>query len=252
MDFFKRPHLVSASGVHGAGKTSLLKLLADHFTDKHLDVFMSPEMSFKPNIPTQTTRFQKNYRKQKNTIEKQACDLLRESNPYEMYDYILMDRLFFDILVYEFSKTRREIAIMDDVYRTTAKEREEIRMRHLTYSYDQDVYRIAHNLAHASNLPSHLNWQYSSSTQTHLLIERPLGLLEMGLNLRASGSKTRQQAGWIDTELATAEDIQNNFKYLWGVGKALNNPDRYYELVNEGSQDELLTKSLEIIIAQEK
>lgn len=87
------------SGVHGAGKTTVIRKVAQRLQKAGLSVFVFDEFTFIPDIPIGTSEFQLWYNKQM-TVRNELIAYLLSHNSRESVDYILCDRHFYDYFLY--------------------------------------------------------------------------------------------------------------------------------------------------------
>lgn len=88
--------IIYISGVHGVGKTTIIKRLANALLVSGETVFVFPEFSFPPDIKIGTMKFQRWYQKQM-AIRETLVDFLYET---KQVDYILCDRHPIDVDIY--------------------------------------------------------------------------------------------------------------------------------------------------------
>ncbi len=92
----KDTKIVYVSGVHGSGKTTLVRGLAQRMQKSGLSVYVFPEMTYLPDIPIGTMEFQHWYMSMMGTREYLVEYLMSEN----VYDYIICDRHPIDVSLY--------------------------------------------------------------------------------------------------------------------------------------------------------
>lgn len=88
--------IIYISGVHGAGKTTVIRKLANKLRRTGSSVFVFQEFSYPPDIEIGTMEFQKWYAEQMDVRQ----NLIRSLFENEGVDYILCDRHPIDVDVY--------------------------------------------------------------------------------------------------------------------------------------------------------
>lgn len=117
--------VIYISGVHGAGKTTIINKLAAKIQNAGLSVFTFPEMSYiQENIPIKTIAFQMWFKKQIQ-VREQAIKGIFNSG---VVDYILVDRHSIDIDIYT------NHILEKDMQKDLVKQRDQEMI--LNYDYD--------------------------------------------------------------------------------------------------------------------
>ena len=108
--------VIALSGVHGVGKSTVARKLAQRLESAGQSVYVFPEMSYVPNIEVGTIEFQIWFKKQIIARDFMVEALIDEN----IFDYIIMDRLIVDIDIYTsrllYHSTPKDIPFPDVEY----------------------------------------------------------------------------------------------------------------------------------------
>lgn len=174
--------IITFSGVHGSGKTTIINNVANRLTNIGKSVFVMQEFPYIPNIPIGTMDFQAWY----DGAMEQRSKVVRKID--DMFDVILLDRHPLDVDVY----TSR--LLHEGVLHTNIKKA--VKGMHIMYTfkkpYDDKVY-----------------WKKYSMM---FLLERPYEDLKQSLRFRLVAEGHRKD--WNEENEEYLIHIINAFRYF--------------------------------------
>lgn len=171
--------VISFSGVHGSGKTTIINNVANRLTNIGKRVFVLQEFPYIPDIPIGTVDFQAWYDGAMNIRSKVVRKLIKDKEP--LFDVILLDRHPLDVAVY----TSR--LIDDDIFLTDI----EAEVKFMHYIYNEGMF-------------------YRKSYTAMFLLERPYEDLIPSLRLRQIAETHRTD--WNEEDDAYLTHIIDTFR----------------------------------------
>lgn len=175
--------IITFSGVHGSGKTTIINNVANRLTNIGKNVFVMQEFPYIPNIPIGTMDFQAWY----NGAMDQRSKVVRKID--NMFDVILLDRHPLDVDVY----TSR--LLHKGVSHTNIKKA--VKRMHLMYK---------RTIGHWT---SKIEWKKYSMM---FLLERPYEDLKQSLRFRLVAEGHRKD--WNEEDEEYLIHIINTFRYF--------------------------------------
>ena len=182
----KPTHLFTFSGVHGAGKTSVINDLANRLTSIGKRVFVLQEFPYVPNIQIGTMEFQAWYQ----TAMQQRSAVVKKLE--WMFDVILLDRHPMDVDVYS---ARLRDSRVDEVVLE-----EDVKTMH--QAYELDWYWGGSD----NDIKMYRHKEYTAM----FLFERPVDELVLSLQLRREKETHRKE--WGEEKTSYLKEIIEKFR----------------------------------------